>query len=469
MSKKSSNNKNSPKAISLSELSRKIKSSLQDSFPEKVWIIGEISEIRQHANGHVYIELIEKAKNSDKISARIKATIWSFTYRMLRPYFEGSTGYELSAGIKVMVLASVEYHAQYSISLNITDIEPSYTIGDLAQKKEDIIQRLLQEGVMNMNKELEIPMVLQNIAVISSESAAGYEDFLNSLENNIYNFHFNITLFPALMQGDMAEDSIISMLDKIYETEEKFDLVVIIRGGGAKIDLECFNSYNLAYYITQFPIPILTGIGHERDETILDLVAHTKLKTPTAVAEFLIDGLASFLGWLNESQDSILNIAKGRILHSEKNLSRYSMALFNATKSKLSKHKNSLKNLILQTESRSRRLLFQKSLELNASRQQLKSDINSIIRNTNDKLEASIRLIRFTIPKLITKESQKLDNHLKDLKILDPINILKRGYSLSYLKGVLIKESDKLKPGDEIKTRLNKGEFTSRITKTKNK
>lgn len=465
MSANSSKNKTSPQSLTLSELSRKIKGSLNDSFPEKIWIRGEISDIRLHSNGHVYIELIEKAKNSDKITARIKATIWAFTYRMLRPYFEGSTGYVLSSGIKIMVLVSVEYHPQYSISLNITDIDPSYTLGDLAQKKEEILQRLAQEGVFNMNKELEIPVVPQRIAVLSSESAAGYEDFLNSLENNIYNFHFNITLFPALMQGNKAVDSIISMLEKIYENEEKYDLVVIIRGGGAKIDLECFNDYELAYHITQFPLPVLTGIGHERDETITDLVAHTKLKTPTAVAEFLIDSVVAFLSELNEFQERILNLAKNRLHISEKLINRYSLLLFNTTKNKLSDHQNKLSRLRIQTESKSKKLLIHKSAELNISLQQLKSGVHSRIKNAYLKFETSTQFLKVKSPKLIITESQKLENHLKALKFLDPINILKRGYSLSYFKGMLIKESGNLKSGDEIQTRLYKGQFTSTVTK----
>ncbi|MCK4922801.1 MAG: exodeoxyribonuclease VII large subunit [Bacteroidales bacterium] len=467
MSINSSKNKTSPQVFSLSELSRKIKSSLNDSFPEKVWLRGEISDIRQHSNGHVYIELIEKAKNSDKITARIKATIWSFTYRMLRPYFEGTTGYALSTGIKIMVLASVEYHPQYSISLNITDIDPSYTLGDLAQKKDEILQRLVQEGVIDMNKELEIPIVPQRIAVISSESAAGYEDFLNSLENNIYNFHFNITLFPALMQGDKAVESIINMLENIYENEEKYDLVVIIRGGGAKIDLECFNDYELAYHITQFPLPVLTGIGHERDETITDIAAHTKLKTPTAVAEFLIDSLLVFLSELNEFRDRITNISNNRFQDSENLINRYSLLLFNVTKNKLSDHHNKLSRLGIQAESKSRKLLFHKAAELNSAKQQIRSRINSKIREAFDKFETSSRLIRVKSPKIINLENQKLISFHKALKILDPINILKRGYSLSYFKGMLIKESGKLKSGDEIQTRLYKGQIISRVTKNK--
>ncbi|MCF8381684.1 MAG: exodeoxyribonuclease VII large subunit [Bacteroidales bacterium] len=465
MSAKSSNNNPSQKAISLSELSRKIKSSLNDSFPEKFWLIGEISEIRQHSNGHVYIELTEKAKNADKIAARIKATIWSYTYRMLRPYFEGSTGYELSPGIKIMVLASLEYHPQYSISLNITDIDPSYTLGELAQKKEEVIQRLIHEGVMNMNKELDLPMVIQNIAVISSESAAGYEDFLNSLENNIYNFHFNINLFPALMQGDKAEESIIAMLEKIYDSGGNFDLVVVIRGGGAKIDLECFNSYDLAYYITQFPIPILTGIGHERDETIADLVAHTKLKTPTAVAEFLIDRMVGFSALLNELQESINFVAKAGIVQSEKNMNRFSIALYNSIKSKLSDHQNKLNSLAIQTENKSRRLVFSKTTDLNRNSQQLRSWLKSGLRIAMDKQDANSRILRMTIPRFISKENHKLENRLNALKILDPVNILKRGYSISYLNGILVKDSGDLNMGDEVKTRLYKGEFISKVTK----
>ena len=209
MSAKSSNNNKSPQALSLSELSRKIKGSLNDTFAQKIWVTGEISEIHQHSSGHVYLELVEKGKKTDKIAARLKANIWSFTYRMLRPYFEGSTGYELSAGIKIMVLVSVEYHALYSISLNITDIDPAYTLGDLALKKEEIISRLVQEGVMEMNKEIELPIVTQRVAVLSSESAAGYEDFLNSLETNIHGLtgpHKNLfyPTYPATHHASQA-------------------------------------------------------------------------------------------------------------------------------------------------------------------------------------------------------------------------------------------------------------------------
>ena len=443
MSAKSSKNNTTPQALSLSELSRKIKGSLNDTFAQKVWVKGEISEIHQHSSGHVYLELVEKGKKTDKIAARLKANIWSFNYRMLRPYFEGSTGYELTAGIKIMVLASIEYHPLYSISLNISDIDPAYTLGDLAQKKEEIIRQLVQEGVMDMNKEIDLPLVSQRIAVLSSESAAGYEDFLKSLENNMHDFHFHIHLFPALMQGVKAVESIIKMLEEIYEHEEDFDLVVIIRGGGAKLDLECFNNYDLAYHITQFPLPVLTGIGHERDETIADLVAHTKLKTPTAVAEFLIDSMSSFLKKIDFYQERILNFTGNKIHVLKSNLNKYSYSLFELVNRNISAYRYSIEKYKIEAENKSKNLLAIKNSKLDSSQKELKSNSQILLR----------------------EEVHKLNNHSKSLKLLDPVNILKRGFSISFKNGELIKNSDSLANGDEIQTKFYKGKIKSRVIK----
>ncbi|PLX12682.1 MAG: exodeoxyribonuclease VII large subunit, partial [Marinilabiliales bacterium] len=289
-------------------LNKSIQEKINASFSENVWVIGEISELKVNQNGHCYLELIEKDFVTDHIIAKSRATIWSYTYRMLRPYFESVTGHELIPGIKLLVQVKVEFHELYGLSLNITDIDPNYTLGDLAQKRKETIKRLENDGVFNLNKELNFPMVPQKIAVISSETAAGYQDFKDQLENNSYGFKFYTKLYQSKMQGTLAEDSIINSLEMIFENENLFDVVVIIRGGGSQADLSCFDSYLLAANIAQFPLPILTGIGHDKDESIADLVAFHKLKTPTAVAEYIIEKTAKFEEGIHKLKENTLDI-----------------------------------------------------------------------------------------------------------------------------------------------------------------
>ena len=292
---------------------------LAANFTAPVWVIGEISEINIHSNGHCYLTLIEKGESEDRIVAQARATIWSYTFRMLRPFFETTTGQQLTDGIKVLLQVSVEFHEMYGFSLNVRNIDPAYTLGDQALKRREIIRRLTDEGVLTMNKELELPLVPQKIAIISSPSAAGYEDFMEQLANNGNGYKFYTKLFPAVMQGNQAEQSIVEALDRIYPYEDFFDVVVIIRGGGSQVDLSCFDNYNIAYHITQFPLPVLTGIGHEKDDSIADLVAHTRLKTPTAVAEFILDGVAAFEERINLMQQETISLVENR-MEEEKSL-----------------------------------------------------------------------------------------------------------------------------------------------------
>ncbi|MGM0505145.1 MAG: exodeoxyribonuclease VII large subunit, partial [Bacteroidota bacterium] len=268
--------------ISLLELNQSIREKIKFNFPESIWVVAEISELKINRNGHCYLELIEKEAISENIIAKSRATIWAFTFRMLKPYFESVTGHELISGLKILVQVTVEFHELYGFSLNITDIDPNYTLGDLAQKKAETLRKLEEDGIINMNRELEFPIVPQKIAVISSETAAGYQDFMHQLTHNKYGYTYYIKLFPAIMQGLKAEESIIDTLERIFQHDHFFDIVVIIRGGGSQADLNCFNNYLLAANVAQFPIPVLTGIGHDKDESIVDLVACQKLKTPTA-------------------------------------------------------------------------------------------------------------------------------------------------------------------------------------------
>ncbi len=402
---------------SLSELLGLVKGAIKKELPGQYWVIAEIMELRE--NRHCYLELIEKNEENDSLVAKIRATIWASRYGMLRPFFEASTGTVLKSGIKILCKASVEFHAQYGFSLNITDIDPSYTLGDLARKKQEVILRLRREGVFDMNKELPFPLVLQRIAVISSETAAGYGDFMDSLLKNRHEFSFHTTLFPAVMQGDEAPGSISSAMELIYESESEYDCVVIIRGGGSKADLESFNHYDLAYFITQFPLPVITGIGHERDESVADMVAKHGLKTPTAVAEFLVDHLLAFEFRLSALLDRLSSSVKNRVQHESAQLQRYQGDVMHLSRALLQKQSEHL----LHTE------------------QHLQRELAMHLEKLRDYLN------------LLDKQRE----------LVDPQNILKRGYSMTLMEGKSLFSIKDIKPGSILETRLYQGRIISKV------
>ena len=274
--------------LSLSRLNSMVRAAIEEQLPLKYWVTGELSEVRATSVGHCYIELVERDEATGEISAKARGTIWSRVYSLLRPYFLEQTGREFSVGLKVLLQVSVNFHELYGFSLDVCDIEPAYTIGDMARQRMLIVQRLTDEGVINLNKELPFPLLPKRVAVISSASAAGYGDFCDQLNGNLYGFNFRVQLFPVPMQGSKVEEGIISALNAIARDLDSWDVVVIIRGGGATSDLSCFDTYDLANNCAQFPLPVVTGIGHQRDDTLLDIVAHTRVKTPTAAAELLI-------------------------------------------------------------------------------------------------------------------------------------------------------------------------------------
>jgi exodeoxyribonuclease VII large subunit len=415
--------KNNPDNIlRLSDLQSDIQNLLKDQFSAKFWIIAEISEISVNFNGHCYLDLVEKDDDTDNLIAKVRATIWAYTYRMLKPYFETTTGHPLRSGIKILVQASVEYHPVYSLSLNIHDIDPSYTLGDLERRRKEIINRLEKDGVINMNKELNLPLVPQKIAVISSKTAAGYGDFLDQLRQNPFGYVFYTHLFPAVMQGEKMESSIIAALDSIHESPVDFDLVALIRGGGSKADLASFDSYDLAYYITQFPLPVITGIGHEQDDSITDLVAHTRMKTPTAVANFLIDTLAGF--------ESILEAKRGRIVQASEG------------------H------------------LVNNRLRLQLLGQKIGFTSEKHLAGLNDRLVRINTEIRHSMSNYLNAEKSRIEKVKRILSYIDPANVLKLGYSISRFKGKVLRNISGLKKGDVIETTLNKGKIESTVSGT---
>jgi exodeoxyribonuclease VII large subunit len=275
-------------ALSLYQLNALVKQGLKACLPDAYWVQAELSEVHANYNGHCYVEFVQKDPRSNNLIAKARGTIWSNVYHLLKPYFEEATGQTFTAGIKVLVKVTVDFHELYGFSLSVQDIDPTYTLGDMARRRQEILRQLETEGVLTMNKELHLPACLQRIAVISSATAAGYGDFCNQLQHNPYGLVFYTRLFPAVMQGDRTEAAVIAALDAIAAQQDRWDAVVIIRGGGATSDLSCFDTYALAANCAQYPLPIITGIGHERDDTVIDSVAHTRVKTPTAAAEFLI-------------------------------------------------------------------------------------------------------------------------------------------------------------------------------------
>lgn len=473
-------------SIKLSELNGWVRKVITDAFPDRIWVIAEISEMKINRNGHCYLNLIEKDEAGDTVIAQARATIWSYTFRMLRPYFETTTGQVLIEGLKVLVNVSVEFHELYGYSLNILDIDPTYTIGDMARRRREIITRLMNDGVADMNKEIEFPLVPQKIAIISSVTAAGYQDFTDHLLNNPAGYVFYPKLFPAVMQGIQAESSIIDALDHIYKYDDFFDVVVIIRGGGSQFDLSCFDNYNLAYHITQFPLPVITGIGHEKDNTITDLVAHTRLKTPTAVAEFLIGKVAAFdlqleevkenfsylvTEQLEEANHTIERLARmyGPMVQAKMN--RYIQILNQSVwqldyliKSSFTDHKHFLDRKKETINRNSRQFLMSKSIELKEKVGLISSGLRIIISMKINRLKNNISTTGHSVRKRLTKESFNLEFAAQKVYLTDPRHVLARGYSVTTHNGMALKNSSQVSANDTIITTLHQGNLKSKIS-----
>lgn len=278
--------------IGLLALQEQVKRHLEDHFFESVWLQAEISELKQNPSGHCYLTLVEKDPRSNALLARASAVVWASTWRMVKPYFEAQTGRSLAPGLSVLVRVQVSYSVLYGLSLVIYDIDPSFTVGELELARQRTIARLEAEGMFDMNAQLSLPLLPRRLAVVSSPTAAGWRDFRRQLEGNEYGFRFRLQLFPAVMQGDAAPESIIGALDQIAAEADSFDAVLILRGGGGAMDLVCFDDYELAVNVAQFPLPVLTAIGHDHDFHVVDMVAHTHVKTPTALADWLLDRFA---------------------------------------------------------------------------------------------------------------------------------------------------------------------------------
>jgi exodeoxyribonuclease VII large subunit len=404
-------------ALSLYQLNALVKQGLKACLPDAYWVQAELSEVHANYNGHCYVEFVQKDPRSNNLIAKARGTIWSNVYHLLKPYFEEATGQTFTAGIKVLVKVTVDFHELYGFSLSVQDIDPTYTLGDMARRRQEILRQLETEGVLTMNKELPLPACLQRIAVISSATAAGYGDFCNQLQHNPYGLVFYTRLFPAVMQGDRTEAAVIAALDAIAAQQDRWDAVVIIRGGGATSDLSCFDTYALAANCAQYPLPIITGIGHERDDTVIDSVAHTRVKTPTAAAEFLIAHQLQAAEAVEALAARMRDALAGRLEEQQRRLQRLMERLPLQVKMRL------------QAENHERIAL---------------------------RLENSVKT-------LMLKQQHRLELIQNQLKAASPEHLLKLGYSITLKDGHAVTDASQLQPGDLLTTRLWHGTAVSKV------
>ena len=408
--------------FSLLELNRLVRATIEDTLCEQYWLEAEIGQIGEN-NGHCYLEFIQKVEGHNTPVARAKAKCWRNVWGSVRPYFEHTTGQTLTLGMKVLVLVHPDFHEAFGFSWIVDDIDPRFTLGDMARRRQEIIRQLKAEGVFDLNRELPLPLFTQRIAVISSSTAAGYGDFCRQLEENKRGFRFSVTLYESLMQGEGVERSIISALDKINALIDDYDCVVIIRGGGATSDMSGFDSLLLAENVANFPLPVITGIGHDRDECILDMVSHTRVKTPTAAAAFLIDRLEQVARRIDDAADRITSYVQHRMEIEKMRLSRAAERipiLFSLVKSK-----------------------------------------------QENKMETLNQRIASAVQRLIDRRRHTLDILEQRTKSLDPTLLLQRGYSITLVNGHALRSPSAVKPGDVIVTRLADGTVKSTVNETK--
>lgn len=405
--------------ISLVELNSLVRRSLESCLPDTYWVQAELSDVRTNATGHCYLEFIQKDERSSSMLAKARGIIWSNVFGLIKPYFEELTGQTFHSGLKVLVEVSVNFHELYGYSLTVHNIDPTYTLGDLVQQRQKIIKQLENEGVLTLNKELEMPILAQRIAVISSATAAGYDDFCNQLKNNKWEIPFYAELFPAIMQGDQVEKTILNALDSILERGDDFDVVVIIRGGGASSDLSGFDTYLLAASCAQYPLPIITGIGHERDDTVLDVVANTRVKTPTAAAEFLIDRMVAVYGQLKELKIR-LNRSSVRVIRAEQQRFHSICA-------------------------------------------QIPAITRSVFLDERHRLERMRSRLKHGTQVLLTRQKHDLDKIALQVKSVSPFEILKKGYALVISEGKIVSSVDNVSLKDELVLRLGDGELVTTV------
>ena len=407
--------------ITLKELQQQIKSAVEEALPLPVWVVAEVAELKVNYSGHCYLELVEKSEpkrgGSSTPTAQARAVIWRSQWAMLAPYFRQQTGSELAAGMKILAKVLVSYHELYGLSLQISDIDPSYTLGEVERQKQMTIAQLKADGVWDMNREQQLPYLVQRIAVVSSAAAAGYRDFMNELREGGYAFRCD--LYDVVVQGAAAEESICAALYEVALKQELYDAVVLIRGGGSASDLSCFNSYRLCSYVAQFPLPVLTGIGHDKDTSVADMVAHTPLKTPTAVAAWLVDRMERIEGWLEEMTVQLASLA---------------------------------------TEATKR-----EELRLERMASELKLQAATYCQRAGAHLELMREQVESLVLRRLEREQGRLELMERSVEALSPKRIMQLGFAVVRAGGKALTSVGAAKAGEELEIELKDGVIKARV------
>ncbi|MFI3297928.1 MAG: exodeoxyribonuclease VII large subunit [bacterium] len=431
------------KALTVSELGLLIRECLKTTLLDEIWVTAEVHSITHHPSGHCYLELIEKEKNKESIVAKQRATIWSYTFRELHQNFIATTGSPLKVGMNILVAVSVEYHPLFGMSLNVKNIDPNYTLGALQQRRNEIINSLKQRGIIDRNKGLQISSLVKRIAIISSESAAGYTDFIEQLHRNQYGFTYSTTLFAATMQGEQTENSVCAALNLIKQQLDKFDIVVIIRGGGASSDLQAFDSEIIAEECALFPLPIISGIGHARDLSILDLVAYKSVKTPTAAAEFILSLSVENLQLLNSLSERM----EGSVMRQLQN-SRLQFA---------SLMQRMPQSVLINIHNHAR--------EIYKFESKIKNSTQITLEKNRNNIELFDRTFKIYCTAILKRNRRLLELLNTKIDLLNPQNILKKGYSYTLVNNQTATSIKDINVNDEITTILADGKIISRVTK----
>ena len=456
--------------ISLSLLNKLIREVVEDNFLDDVWIVAEIADVKSVSSGHCYLELVEKkedkkdSKNEAKIIARIKANIWSYQYQKIALEFYSVTGKNLEKGMQILLLAGVSFHELYGVSLVVKNINPTFTLGELERNRKEIIARLEKEGLTILNKNLKLELLPKRIAVISSENAAGYEDFVNQIKTNNKGYCIEIKLFPAVMQGEKTENSILSALEEIKKQIANFDSVAIIRGGGASLDLSAFDSYLLAKSIAEFPLPVVSGIGHERDFTVVDYVVHTRLKTPTAVAEFYLQQFEDFDNFVGELKDSLVYLTRDLLAKAKHKSQNYRSNFALLCHSYIKTKDEKTNRLNTQLESFTKHLLGKNNQQINRFKRDIGSLPKYTIKEQQQVLDRNLKNLKTGVSRFLNNQEKELKTIGQSVKLMDPINVLNRGYALVYNQDQkIVKSKKQLSLGEVLTLQLKDGAVKGKI------
>lgn len=420
------------------EFNRRIGGLLHDASVQRCWVVAETSDVRQ-SGGHCYLELVQKDAQTGQTLARMRGIVWASVYARLRCEFERATGQPFASGMNVMVEVSANFHEQYGLSVVITGINPTYTLGDMARQRLEILNRLRSEGIIDMNKQLPWDDVAQRVAVISAAGAAGYGDFMNQLHNNPSGIKFYTCLFPAVMQGQSTVTSVIAALERINDYADLFDCVVIIRGGGSTSDLNSFDNYDLAANVAQFPLPVICGIGHDRDNTVVDSVASVRVKTPTAAAEWLLDRAQSALDHVNALTDMVVDSATQMLSGARQQLAYFTSGIPLMADNIVVRHRARLQQIAA-------------AIPVVAARR---------IDGAGKDLAFASQRLAMAARQCVANERQRVTGLEKQVELLSPDRVLRRGYSLTLRDGYVVTSASSLRAGDSLVTRFADGERTS--------